>query len=60
MAGGLPVPQLLTGQLVAGALVALVSLLALNLDKLDIWPWALSAGVILRRLDRGSTGKELV
>ncbi|GED99008.1 hypothetical protein nbrc107697_30470 [Gordonia crocea] len=39
------------GQLVAGALVAEAAMRALNLDTLDICPWALREGVILRRLD---------
>ncbi|MFT3901058.1 MAG: Ppx/GppA phosphatase family protein [Gordonia sp. (in: high G+C Gram-positive bacteria)] len=39
------------GQLVAGALVAEAAMRALDLDTLDICPWALREGVILRRLD---------
>ena len=48
-------------QLVAGALVAEASMRALGLAELEICPWALREGVILRRLDtelepQGSTG----
>jgi exopolyphosphatase/guanosine-5'-triphosphate,3'-diphosphate pyrophosphatase len=39
-------------QLVAGALVAEATMRALSLDHLEICPWALREGVILRRLDR--------
>ncbi|MDF0531705.1 Ppx/GppA phosphatase family protein [Tsukamurella sp. 8F] len=39
------------GQLVAGALVAEAAMRALSLDSLEICPWALREGVILRRLD---------
>ncbi|HEY3262708.1 MAG TPA: Ppx/GppA phosphatase family protein [Pseudonocardiaceae bacterium] len=38
-------------QLVAGALVAEASMRALGLAELEICPWALREGVILRRLD---------
>jgi exopolyphosphatase/guanosine-5'-triphosphate,3'-diphosphate pyrophosphatase len=38
-------------QLVAGALVAQATMRALGLDELEICPWALREGVILRRLD---------
>ena len=38
-------------QLVAGALVAEAAMRALRLDRIDICPWALREGVILRRLD---------
>ena len=38
-------------QLVAGALVAAVAMRALRVGKLQICPWALREGVILRRLD---------
>ncbi len=38
-------------QLVAGALVAEAAMRALNLTQLEICPWALREGVILRRLD---------
>lgn len=40
-------------QIVAGALVAEASMRALGLEKLDICPWALREGVILRRIDKG-------
>lgn len=39
-------------QIVAGALVAEASMRALGLEKLEICPWALREGVILRRLDK--------
>lgn len=38
-------------QLVGGALVAQATMRALSLSELDICPWALREGVILRRLD---------
>ncbi len=38
-------------QLVAGALVAEAAMRALHVDELDLCPWALREGVILRRLD---------
>ena len=38
-------------QLVAGALVAQAAMRALDVDELDLCPWALREGVILRRLD---------
>lgn len=40
-------------QIVAGALVAEATMRALNLDKLEICPWALREGVILRQIDKG-------
>ena len=40
-------------QIVAGALVAEASMRALGLEKLEICPWALREGVILRRTDKG-------
>ncbi|AWB84985.1 Ppx/GppA phosphatase family protein [Corynebacterium liangguodongii] len=40
-------------QIVAGALVAEAAMRALNIDKLEICPWALREGVILRRIDQG-------
>lgn len=40
-------------QIVAGALVAEASMRALGLEKLQICPWALREGVILRRLEKG-------
>jgi exopolyphosphatase/guanosine-5'-triphosphate,3'-diphosphate pyrophosphatase len=39
-------------QLVAGALVAEAAMRVLHLDELEICPWALREGVILRRLDQ--------
>ncbi|STQ63113.1 Guanosine-5'-triphosphate,3'-diphosphate pyrophosphatase [Gordonia bronchialis] len=39
------------GQLVGGALVAEAAMRALQVDTLEICPWALREGVILRRLD---------
>lgn len=45
-------------QIVAGALVAEAAMRALNLDKLDICPWALREGVILRWIDQGHDQKE--
>ncbi|MGW0516667.1 Ppx/GppA phosphatase family protein [Crossiella sp. NPDC003009] len=39
-------------QLVAGALVAEATMRALSLPQLEICPWALREGVILRRLDQ--------
>jgi exopolyphosphatase/guanosine-5'-triphosphate,3'-diphosphate pyrophosphatase len=38
-------------QLVAGALIAAAAMRALQVDALEICPWALREGVILRRLD---------
>lgn len=46
-------------QIVAGALVAEATMRALGLEKLEICPWALREGVILRRLDKG-LDKEMV
>lgn len=40
-------------QIVAGALVAEATMRALGLEKLEICPWALREGVILRRIDTG-------
>ncbi|MCQ4610589.1 MULTISPECIES: Ppx/GppA phosphatase family protein [unclassified Corynebacterium] len=40
-------------QIVAGALVAEAAMRALKLDKLEICPWALREGVILRWIDQG-------
>ncbi|WP_151549583.1 MULTISPECIES: Ppx/GppA phosphatase family protein [Corynebacterium] len=40
-------------QIVAGALVAEASMRALGLEKIEICPWALREGVILRRIDKG-------
>ncbi|GAB3455163.1 Ppx/GppA family phosphatase [Actinophytocola sediminis] len=39
-------------QLVAGALVAQATMSAIGVSELEICPWALREGVILRRLDR--------
>jgi exopolyphosphatase/guanosine-5'-triphosphate,3'-diphosphate pyrophosphatase len=39
-------------QLVAGAVVATAAMAALGVQELEICPWALREGVILRRLDR--------
>ncbi|HEY9313062.1 Ppx/GppA phosphatase family protein [Williamsia sp.] len=47
------------GQLVAGALVAESTMRALGVDTLEICPWALREGVILRRLDLESSDAEL-
>ncbi|NIH82894.1 Ppx/GppA phosphatase family protein [Amycolatopsis viridis] len=44
-------------QLAGGALVAQAAMRALSLDELEICPWALREGVILRRLDH-SNGDE--
>ncbi|PXY35100.1 Ppx/GppA phosphatase family protein [Prauserella endophytica] len=41
-------------QLVAGALVAQATMRALSLETLEICPWALREGVILRRLDHSN------
>jgi exopolyphosphatase/guanosine-5'-triphosphate,3'-diphosphate pyrophosphatase len=41
-------------QLVAGALVAQATMRALSLQELEICPWALREGVILRRLDQAN------
>lgn len=45
-------------QIVAGALVAEAAMRALNVDKLEICPWALREGVILKRIDKGSLDAE--
>ena len=39
------------GQLLAGALVAEAAMEVLGIEELDVCPWALREGVILRRLD---------
>ncbi|WP_232295298.1 Ppx/GppA family phosphatase [Parafrankia sp. EUN1f] len=44
------------GQLVAGAVVASEALDLFNLDEVEICPWALREGVILRRLDQLTSG----
>ena len=38
-------------QMLAGALVAEAAMDLLGIERLDICPWALREGVILRRLD---------
>ena len=43
-------------QLVAGALVAEAAMRALRVTELEICPWALREGVILRRLDTLEAG----
>ncbi|MEU3623936.1 hypothetical protein BS329_28210 [Amycolatopsis coloradensis] len=45
-------------QLVAGALVAQATMRALSLEELEICPWALREGVILRRLDHSNGADE--
>ncbi|HEV7978281.1 Ppx/GppA phosphatase family protein [Amycolatopsis sp.] len=47
-------------QLVAGALVAQATMRALSLKELEICPWALREGVILRRLDHANGADEAV
>ncbi|MBC6446522.1 Ppx/GppA phosphatase family protein [Actinokineospora xionganensis] len=47
-------------QLVAGALVAQATMRALSLSELEIGPWALREGVILRRLDQTNGGDHTV
>ena len=46
-------------QIVAGALVAEASMRAMSLESVDICPWALREGVILRRLDSEADGTAL-
>jgi exopolyphosphatase/guanosine-5'-triphosphate,3'-diphosphate pyrophosphatase len=46
-------------QIVAGALVAEASMKALAIDTVDICPWALREGLILRRLDSEADGTAL-
>jgi exopolyphosphatase/guanosine-5'-triphosphate,3'-diphosphate pyrophosphatase len=41
-----------SGQLFAGAVVAEATMDLLELDELQICPWALREGVILRRIDQ--------
>jgi exopolyphosphatase/guanosine-5'-triphosphate,3'-diphosphate pyrophosphatase len=43
-------------QLLAGAIVADAAMETLGVEQLDICPWALREGVILRRLDWISAG----
>ena len=47
-------------QIVAGALVAEATMRALSLEWVDICPWALREGIILRRLDSEADGTALV
>ena len=47
-------------QIVAGALVAEASMRALSLESVEICPWALREGVILRRLDSETDGNPLL
>jgi exopolyphosphatase/guanosine-5'-triphosphate,3'-diphosphate pyrophosphatase len=47
-------------QIVAGALVAEASMRALSIEAVDICPWALREGLILRKLDSEVDGTALV
>jgi exopolyphosphatase / guanosine-5'-triphosphate,3'-diphosphate pyrophosphatase len=47
-------------QIVAGALVAEASMRALGIEMVDICPWALREGLILRKLDSEADGSALV
>lgn len=47
-------------QLAAGAVVASEALDLLNIDHVEICPWALREGVILRRLDQLTSGLDVV
>lgn len=47
-------------QIVAGALVAEASMRALSIETVEICPWALREGLILRRLDREADGATLL
>lgn len=47
-------------QIVAGALVAEASMKALAIESVDICPWALREGLILRRLDSEADGSGFV
>lgn len=47
-------------QIVAGALVAEASMRALRIDTVDICPWALREGLILRKLDSEGDGTALI
>ncbi|TAM73016.1 Ppx/GppA phosphatase family protein [Mycobacterium sp.] len=47
-------------QIVAGALVAEASMRALSIESVDICPWALREGLILRKLDSEADGTALV
>lgn len=47
-------------QIVAGALVAEASMRALSIEVVDICPWALREGLILRKLDSEADGSALM
>ncbi|MCG5432311.1 Ppx/GppA family phosphatase [Mycobacterium sp. MYCO198283] len=47
-------------QIVAGALVAEATMRALSIDVVDICPWALREGLILRKLDSEADGSDLM
>jgi len=47
-------------QIVAGALVAEASMRVLSIEAVDICPWALREGLILRKLDSEADGTSLV
>ncbi|GAA2920365.1 Ppx/GppA phosphatase family protein [Streptomyces mexicanus] len=47
------------GQLVAGALVAEAAMDLFGVERLEICPWALREGVILRRLDHMETSSDM-
>jgi exopolyphosphatase/guanosine-5'-triphosphate,3'-diphosphate pyrophosphatase len=47
-------------QIVAGALVAEASMRALSIETVDICPWALREGLILRKLDSEADGTALM
>ena len=47
-------------QIVAGALVAEASMKALDIESVDICPWALREGLILRKLDSEADGSGFV
>jgi exopolyphosphatase/guanosine-5'-triphosphate,3'-diphosphate pyrophosphatase len=47
-------------QIVAGALVAEASMRALSIEMVDICPWALREGLILRKLDSEADGTAFV
>lgn len=47
-------------QIVAGALVAEASMRALSIETVEICPWALREGLILRRLDSEADGTPLI
>ncbi|AWL39130.1 MULTISPECIES: Ppx/GppA phosphatase family protein [Streptomyces] len=59
--GSLPgVAEGRAGQLLAGALVAEAAMDLFGVEELEICPWALREGVILRRLDHLPTGEDAV